>query len=85
MIVVQHPTFPKVVQSVEDADVARWEAAGWVRFVDGARAERIAEVSEGDSNAIAATLCPTCGAVGDDECVTASGKPTSRHTGRPAA
>lgn len=84
--IVKHPTFPNIVQSVDDADVAAWEAAGWTRFVSGERAERVAEVvSSGDVSTIQATLCPTCGAVGDDPCVTAAGNKTSRHAARPDA
>lgn len=86
MIVVQHPTLTSVVRSVEDADAKEWEAAGWHRLVDGDRAERVAELEEsGDPAVIPSTLCPTCGAVGDDPCVTASGNETSRHASRPDA
>lgn len=86
MIVVQHPTLSHVVRSVEDKAVKEWEEAGWHRLADGDRADRVAEVTDaGDTAVIPATLCPTCGAVGDDPCVTASGNETSRHAARPDA
>lgn len=48
---------------------------------DATRAERLrtqgwVEVDESDA-------CPTCGAGGDDPCVTASGNETSPHSNRP--
>jgi len=46
----------------------------------------VAQVADGgDTSTIPSTLCPTCGAVGEDPCVTASGNETSRHAARPDA
>lgn len=86
MIVVQHPAFPTVLRTVENSDARRWEAAGWLRHLDGDRAERLAEmVAEHGPGPSMPDVCPTCGAVGDQPCVTASGNETSRHAARPDA
>lgn len=70
-MIVRHPTL-SVAYDVPDADVPRWEASGWLsEGVEAAPAQPDAQ-----------TACPVCGASGDEECRTPSGKPTERHKAR---
>lgn len=89
-MIVKHPTIKGLLKSVPDEQLPRWEAAGWVRcrIVGEQGAELFVPESSGHivPDAPMAPPCPTCGASGDDPCVTFhSNQPTRRHASRAPA
>lgn len=77
MKVVKHPTIEGLTRSVPDAAVSSWKAAGWLA---DERAKPGLVVH--DSAEAPPRPCPTCGATGDDPCVTSSGNETTKHAKR---
>lgn len=79
-MIIKHPTLADVTRTVPDADVSRWEAAGWVPLLDAAQRARFIELED---EIAADPPCPTCGAQGEEPCVTFhTNKPTRRHAAR---
>lgn len=65
----QHPVFPEVVRDVPGETAPKWLAAGWLPL------EPVPDP--------APAPCPTCGAEGDDPCLTFhTNLPTQRHATR---
>lgn len=82
-MILKHPTLSDVTRTVPDSEVGRWRSAGWVPLLDEAQVARFEEL-EDEADALAAAACPTCGAVGDEPCVTFhTNEPTRRHANRP--
>lgn len=72
---VRHPAFPHIVREVED--VRSWLAAGWQRVTGTDHPDQPDQPDHPDQQAAEPTSgapCPTCGASGDEPCVTASGE-----------
>lgn len=79
-MIIKHPTLPGVTRDVSEAAVARWVEAGWEAT------EILAWTGQHVATVLEAPPCPTCGAVGDDPCVTFhTNEPTRRHAARAAA
>jgi hypothetical protein len=75
MKVVKHPTIDGLVRNVPDAALSSWKAAGWI--ADKSAAPGVLATAEAPPRP-----CPTCGATGDEPCVTASGNETTPHAKR---
>lgn len=68
-MIVHHPTIPGLSREVPDERAAGWLEQGWVT-------DEAAPAVPSDEP------CPTCGATGEDPCVTPSGNETGRHARR---
>ena len=73
----------------EIVDVTDWHNAyqlvdrGYLVAADPAEVEPVQLPATASEIVTEGVECPKCGAIGDDPCVSRTGRPTARHTARP--